>query len=416
MRQTAIFIALLVVVAACGDAEINVPVTVTPVVTTPTTVPPTTSSPTSSATAGSTSTTAETTTTVTTTTTIPVGSLDDLVLEFAEVGSGFTQPVVMVSPPGEERRFVGDQDGIVWTVSAGDPEVVFDIRGDVSFQGEQGLLGLAFHPDYVENDHLYVSYIDNGGDSVIESFIVADGGADLDSRREVIRIGQPASNHNGGMIAFGPDGNLWIGLGDGGGANDQFGQGQRVDTLLGSMLRITVGPDIDGYEVPAGNLDGEVWAIGLRNPWRWAFDGDDLWIGDVGQGEIEEVDVVDWTAGNPNFGWSVMEGTSCFRNADCDQTGLTLPIYEYSHAEGCSITGGLVYRGSAIPELAGQFLFADYCTGWLRSVGRDGVMREWLPPGTFSGVTSFGTDSEGEPYVLTAGGSIYQLTKAEPRP
>lgn len=416
MRYPAIWIALLLIGSACGEADTNPPVTVTSPAVAPTTAPTTTPTTPSPPTTDDTATTAATTTTVAATTTTPVGSLDDLLVEFSEVGSGFTQPVFMASPPGEARRLVGDQDGIVWTVTAGGSEVLLDIRDDVSFQGEQGLLGLAFHPDYAENAHLYVSYIDNGGDSVVESFTVGDTGANLDSRREIIRIDQPASNHNGGMIGFGPDGNLWIGLGDGGGANDQFGQGQRVDTPLGSMLRITVGPGIEGYDIPDGNLDGEVWAIGLRNPWRWAFDGDDLWIGDVGQGEIEEVDVVDWTAGNPNFGWSVMEGTSCFRDADCDQTGLTLPIYEYSHAEGCSITGGLVYRGSAIPELAGQYLFADYCSGWLRSVGRDGVMREWLPPGTFTGVTSFGTDSEGEPYVLTAGGSIYQLAKAGQRP
>jgi hypothetical protein len=214
------------------------------------------------------------------------------------------------------------------------------------------------------------------------------------------------------MIAFGPDGNLWIGLGDGGGSNDQFGQGQRADTALGSMLRISVGPGIDRYETPAGNLQDEVWAIGLRNPWRWDFDGNDLWIADVGQALIEEVDVVDWRDGNPNFGWSIMEGSDCFEASSCDTAGLVLPIYEYPHSEGCSVTGGVVYRGSAMPELGGQFLFADYCTGWVRSVDRSGEMREWLPAGTFSGVTSFGVDSAGEVYLMTTAGSIYALTPA----
>ena len=202
------------------------------------------------------------------------------------------------------------------------------------------------------------------------------GSADSQSRTEIYRLDQPAGNHNGGMISFGPDGNLWIGLGDGGGSNDQFGQGQRADTALGSMLRITVGPGIDGYEIPAGNLQEEVWAIGLRNPWRWDFDGDDLWIADVGQALIEEVDVVDWRDGNPNFGWSIMEGSGCFEASSCDSAGLVLPVYEYSHSEGCSVTGGVVYRGTAMPELAGQFLFADYCTGWVRSIDRSGEISD----------------------------------------
>jgi glucose/arabinose dehydrogenase len=201
-------------------------------------------------------------------------------------------------------------------------------------------------------------------------------------------------------------------LGDGGGSNDQFGHGQRSDSLLASMVRITVGPGIDRYEVPPGNVEGEVWAVGLRNPWRWTFDGDDLWIADVGQTRIEEVNVVDWTVGNPNFGWSIMEGTECFESDTCNAEGLVLPVYEYPHTEGCSITGGVVYRGSAIPELAGQYLFSDYCTGWLRSVNRDGQMREWFPAGTFAGVTSFGVDADGEPYVITAEGSIFAVVRA----
>jgi glucose/arabinose dehydrogenase len=358
------------------------------------------------------STTAETTTT-TTTTSVPLDSIDDLVIEFAEVATGFNQPVLMITHPDDPRRFVVDQVGIIWVVDSGDPAVFLDIAADVSFQGEQGLLGMALDPAFAQNGLFYINYIANNGETVVESVAVDGDIADPESRRRLLRVDQPASNHNGGMIAFGPDGNLWIGLGDGGGANDQFGQGQRADTLLGAMLRIGVGPDIDGYTIPDGNLEGEVWATGLRNPWRWAFDGNDLWIGDVGQGRIEEVDVVDWTAGNPNFGWSIMEGTECFGGDTCDSTGLVTPVYEYPHSEGCSITGGVVYRGSAMPELSGQFLFADYCTGWVRSVGRDGVMREWLPAGTFSAVTSFAVDSLGEPYVLTAAGSIYALTKAE---
>jgi glucose/arabinose dehydrogenase len=406
MRKTTFSILLLVLAAGCGDAdpEEALPVTVTTATSVGT--PTTTAAPTTTVV---TSTTEQPS--ATTSTTVP--SIDDLVIEATEVASGFGQPVFMITPPNDQRRFVVDQTGIIWIIESGDPVVFLDISADVRFSGEQGLLGLAFDPAFAENGYFYISYIDNSGDTVIESVVATGQDADPDSRRQLLRVAQPASNHNGGMIAFGPDGNLWIGLGDGGGANDQFGQGQRVDTMLGAMLRVTVGPGIDDYAIPDGNLQDEVWATGLRNPWRWDFDGNDLWIGDVGQGRIEEVDVVDWTMGNPNFGWSIMEGTECFGGSACESAGLVIPVYEYPHDDGCSITGGVVYRGSAMPELAGQFLFADYCTGWVRSVGRDGVMREWMPAGTFSAVTSFGIDSQGEPYVLTAAGSIYALTRAQ---
>ena len=356
----------------------------------------------------------ETTTAPPPTTTIPepVRSLDDLKLEFFVMAAGFTQPVLMVTPPDDERLFVVDQPGVVWVLSGEDPTVFLDIASDVSFRGEQGLLGMAFHPDFATNNLFYIYYIDNNGNTVIES-IEADGdAADAASRSVIFRLDQPAGNHNGGMIVFGPDDNLWVGLGDGGGANDQYGNGQHTDTLLGSMLRISVGPAIDGYTVPSGNLQEEVWAIGLRNPWRFTFDGDDLWIADVGQNQIEEVDVVDWTAGNPNFGWSVMEGSDCFGSDECDVSGLIAPVYEYQHSEGCSITGGVVYSGAAMPELSGHFLFSDYCTGWLRSVDETGEMREWFPDGTFGGAAGFGVDSNGEPYVLTVDGSLYGLRPA----
>ena len=339
-----------------------------------------------------------------------MGSLDDLQIEAVEVVNGFEQPVLLLAAPGDTRSYVVDQPGVVWVID-GDPQVFLDIRGDVRFGGEQGLLGLAFDPEFDSNGRFYVHYSAGNGDTVIEEFMAPDGAVDMESRSVVLRLDQPAGNHNGGMIAFGPDGNLWIGLGDGGGADDQFGHGQRSETLLGTMLRIN--PEGGSYSIPAGNLSGEVWGYGLRNPWRWAFDGNDLWIGDVGQNRIEEIDVVDWTEGNPNLGWSIMEGSECFRNQGCSQEGLTLPVYEYTHNEGCSITGGAVYRGAAMPELAGQFLFADYCSGWMRSVDREGRLREWLPSGTFSQVTSFGVDAAGEMYVITAGGSIHLLRRAQ---
>jgi glucose/arabinose dehydrogenase len=409
MRYLFLGLAAAVVMAGCGtsEPEVSAQPTLAPVTTVAGSQ--TTMSAPATETPGSTATQPPATTEAPE----PIGSLEDLQLESFVAASGFTQPVLLVTPPQDERWFVVDQSGVIWVASGSDPEVFLDINGDVKFQGEQGLLGLAFHPGFASNGLFYVYYIGNNGETVVESFQADGDGADVASRAEIIRIDQPAGNHNGGMIVFGPDDNLWIGLGDGGGANDQFGHGQRADSLLASMLRLTVGPEIDGYQMPEGNLENEVWAIGLRNPWRFAFDGDDLWIADVGQNEIEEVDVVDWTTANPNFGWPVMEGTSCFRTGDCDQDGLVLPVYEYSHSDGCSITGGVVYRGSAIPELAGQFLFADYCTGWLRSVDRAGRMWEWFSAGTFPGATGFGVDAAGEPYVLTATGSVFGLKAAE---
>ncbi len=367
-------------------------------------------------TSGETSTTTTTTVEPTTastaepTTTLP--SLDDLVIEGTEAGTGFEAPLLMITPPGDARRFVVQQPGSIYVIDGGDPQQFLDITDRVSFKGEQGLLGLAFHPDFANNGLFYIDYVNNDGNTVIASMQADGATANPGTLTEIMVIDQPAANHNGGMIQFGPDGNLWIGMGDGGGANNQYGNGQRADTPLAAMLRISVGPGIDGYEIPAGNLEKEVWAIGLRNPWRWSFDGNDLWIADVGQNKIEEVDVVDWRDGNPNFGWSIQEGLSCFDAAECDKTGLTQPIYEYTHSEGCSITGGFVYRGTAMPELDGQFFFADYCSGWVRSVDKSGNMREWFPAGTFPGTIGFGRDAEGEIYVLTNNGVITKLTPA----
>ncbi len=417
MRLLVTLLVLLLVAAGCGDSTGTAQDQPAPSLATTTSDPTTTTTTTLDGAGGGTTAAPEplpaTTTTAspTTTTTLPLGSLDDLAIEAVEFASGFTQPVFLATAPGHSGTFIVDQPGVIWKLDE-EPRVFLDISADVAFGGEQGLLGLAFHPDYATSGLFYVHYSGRNGDTVIEQVVAEGGVADPATRSEVLRVDQPAGNHNGGMIAFGPDGNLWIGLGDGGGADDQFGQGQRADTLLGAMLRIGVGPEVDGYVVPAGNLQGEVWATGLRNPWRWAFDGDDLWIGDVGQNRLEEVSVIDWTAGNPNFGWSVMEGSECFRRSDCDRTALTLPIYEYPHSEGCSITGGVVYRGTAMAELAGHFLFADYCSGWVRSVDKGGEVREWLPAGSISKPTSFGVGPDGETYVMSADGTIYRLERA----
>lgn len=404
MRST-LPIALVLVLSMAGCADADGENGAGPVV-----VPLDTTSTTTAASSTSTpETTATTSTTAPATTTTSTPSLDDLEIEAIEFANGFEQPILLLAAPGDTRIYVVDQPGVVWMID-GDPQVFLDIRADVRFGGEQGLLGLAFDPDYDSNGRFYVHYSASDGDTIIEEFVADDGTVDPQSGSEVLRIDQPAGNHNGGMIAFGPDGNLWIGLGDGGGADDQFGHGQRSDTLLGAMLRID--PQDGTYSIPDGNLDGEVWAFGLRNPWRWSFDGDDLWIGDVGQNRIEEVNVVKWNEGNPNFGWSIMEGTECFRGDECSGRDLVLPVYEYTHSDGCSITGGDVYRGESMPELAGQFIFGDYCAGWVRSVDRLGSAREWLPSKTLTKLTSFGVDAAGEMYALTADGAIYLLRRA----
>ncbi len=410
MRYFALLIAVILAVAACGDTDAvetsgEVPRVST---TTSTAAPPTTAAPVTTATSSG-----ETTTTTSTTTTVPLRPLSELNLETFEAGAGFGQPVLMLTEPGADRWFIVDQPGTIWVVDNGETSVFLDIEDLVQFRGERGLLGMAFHPDFGANGLVYINYINNDGDTIVAAFESLGDTGDRDSLIEILNVDQPAGNHNGGMIEFGPDGNLWIGFGDGGGADDQFGHGQRSDTLLAAMVRITVGPGIDGYTIPGGNLEGEVWATGLRNPWRFSFDGDDLWIADVGQNRIEEVDVVDWTDGNPNYGWSVMEGTECFRSDGCDAAGFVAPVYEYTHSEGCSVTGGYVYRGQSIPELAGQYFFAEYCSGWLRSVDRSGAMTEWFPSGTFSGAIGFGQDAFGELYILTADGRIHGIRESQ---
>jgi glucose/arabinose dehydrogenase len=410
MRKLIPFALVAVLLGACSSGESSVSTTVTtvsptnpgaPQVTTTTSAPSSTAAPSSESTAPA-----------TTTTTQPLRSLDDIVLGSTEAWSGFESPVLMITPPGDSRLFVVEQPGRVDVIDGGDPQPFLDITDRVRFKGEQGLLGLAFPPDFADTGVLYLDYVNNDGDTVIASMETAGNTGLVDTLTEILRISQPAANHNGGMIQFGPDGNLWIGMGDGGGANDQFGNGQRADTPLAALLRISVGPGIDGYQVPDGNLAGEVWAIGLRNPWRWTFDGNDLWISDVGQNRIEEVDVVDWRDGNPNFGWSIQEGSSCFGGGNCDKSGLVQPLYQYTHDEGCSITGGFVYHGSAIPELAGQYFLADYCSGWVRSIDKSGTAREWFPAGTFPGTIGFGLDAAGEVYVLTNQGTVNRLVDA----
>jgi glucose/arabinose dehydrogenase len=342
---------------------------------------------------------------------------DDTILRLEPVAEGFEQPVFYITMGGD--GFVVDQPGVIWIVTDGnDPTVFLDIRKRVKFKGEQGLLGLAFHPDHP--DRFYVNYTGKNNATIVSEFTIEEDldSADPDSERVILEVRQPAKNHNGGMIAFGPTGDLWIGMGDGGASNDKYGNGQNEGTLLGSMLRIVVGPEIETYDITRNRAfdSPEIWAIGLRNPWRFSFDSENLWIADVGQGDVEEINRESMEDGGLNFGWPLYEGTDCFAGpcdgVDASGQVLSVPVHEYRHDEGCSITGGYVYRGSAIPQLDGHYFFSDWCTGFIRSIAPDGSVHDWTDgTGTVAGASSFGRDDEGEIYVVSAGGTVYRIVE-----
>jgi glucose/arabinose dehydrogenase len=286
-----------------------------------------------------------------------------------------------------------------------------------SNRNEQGLLSIAFHPDFANTGRLFVNYTDNSGDTVVAGYdVTADGQlVDLATALVILTIPQPHANHNGGQLQFGPDGYLYIGTGDGGSANDPYGNGQNPAALLGKMLRIAV----DGeppYQIPADNpfLDQadflpEIWSLGLRNPWRFSFDRStgDLYIADVGQNQYEEVNLQPAGQGGLNYGWSIMEGAHCFQSGQCDSAGLTQPLAEYDHGQGCSVTGGHVYRGAQFPALAGVYLYGDFCSGKIWGVRPGGQAVELLD--TDMSISSFGEDETGELYVMDYRGSVYQI-------
>jgi glucose/arabinose dehydrogenase len=345
------------------------------------------------------------------------------------IGSGFSSPLYLTSPPGDlARLFIVEQTGAIRVIKGGTllPTPFLDISDRISTGGEQGLLGLAFYPEFASNGRFVVHYTDPAGDTHLSIFRVsADPDvADPATEQVILTADQPYSNHNGGQILFGPDGLLYMGLGDGGSANDPEGRAQNLSDLLGSILRLDV-HNGTSYTIPADNpfvgqtgVQAEVWSYGLRNPWRFSFDRatGDLYIADVGQDQYEEVDVAPSATGNGkgvNFGWNIMEGAHCLNGAQCDQSGLTLPDLEYSHSDGCSITGGYVYRGSALPDLQGLYFYSDFCQGWVRSLryvsGQAIEVTDWpgLRPG--GSVLSFGEDAAGELYVLSSSGSVFKL-------
>ena len=337
------------------------------------------------------------------------------------VASGFDRPLdIQNAGDGSARLFVVEQAGLIRILKNGqviEPPFL-DIRERVEDgSNEQGLLGLAFHPDFASNGFFYVNYTERGGDTVIARFTAAGDTADPKSEKRLLGVEQPFANHNGGGLAFGPDGYLYIALGDGGSGGDPEGNGQNLNTLLGKILRIDVNNG-DPYEIPPGNpFDTEVFYFGLRNPWRFSFDSltGDVWIGDVGQNAWEEIDFLPaGTGGGINFGWNRYEGMHDYTSGDALEHAR-LPLFEYSHSEGCSVTGGYVYRGS-MPEWQGVYFYGDFCSGmvWgaLRQVraGEETLVSTVLFE-TGAQITSFGVDESGEVYLADRAGSILRLAR-----
>lgn len=352
-------------------------------------------------------------------TTAPTPPLGDPVVALAPVAT-IDGAVDLAWRAGDPTFFVVTQPGLVVPVrdgGTGDP--VLDISDLTDAGGERGLLGLTFSPDGAT---AYIDYTDNDGNTVIASYAVnADGVFDPASRAELLTIDQPYANHNGGNVMIGPDGMLYIGMGDGGAGGDPERRSLNVTSLLGKILRIDPAGG-SPYAVPADNpfvdVQGarpEIWSVGLRNPWRMAFDPStgDLWIADVGQGEIEEIDVA-WAADGAgrgmNFGWSAFEGSRRY-NDDQSLDGATPPIYEYEHGEaGCSISGGAIYRGSAIPALAGWFVFGDYCSGNLSAIRvQDRTLTGNVGLGNQAAITAVRAGPDGELYVLSLGGTVSRI-------
>lgn len=342
-------------------------------------------------------------------------SMDAQTINLETVASGFTSPVAIVNA-GDSRLFVVQRGGVIRILNANgtvNATAFLNITTLISSGGERGLLGLAFHPDYATNGYFYVNYTQvSTGATVIARYTVNSTDpdvADTSSALVLLTIAQPASNHNGGSLAFGPDGFLYIGMGDGGGANDTNNYGQNINSLLGKMLRIDVNSGTL-YGIPptnpfAGAIAGsdEIWAVGMRNPWKFSFDSQtgDLWIADVGQNAIEEINKAPSSAAGLNYGWRCYEGNSPFNTTGCSViTNYTFPVTDYTHAAsgGCSITGGYVYRGATYPNLQGKYLFSDYCNNKIGYISNTGGAITWS--NAFSGnISTFGEDVNGELYV-----------------
>jgi glucose/arabinose dehydrogenase len=337
-------------------------------------------------------------------------------------GLSFSQPLDLQSPDdGTNRIFIVEKGGLVKVfpneTNATEFDIFLNVSGNLSTESEQGLLGLAFHPNFSSNGYFYVHYSPNATTSRISRFTASNAtSADLGSELILMDIPQPAMNHNGGQLAFGPDGFLYLAIGDGGGSGDPDNNAQTRSNLLGNILRIDVDNPADGlnYSIPNGNpfvgesdVRPEIYAYGLRNPWRMSFDTltDDLWTADVGQNSREEINIIE---SGGNYGWKLFEGTFCF-SGDCDEAGLVPPIFEYDQSNADrSITGGYVYRGNDLTTISGKYIYGDFVSGRIWALELDGSANELLFPSGLN-IASFGTDTNEELYVCAFDGSIYKF-------
>jgi cysteine-rich repeat protein len=355
-------------------------------------------------------------------------------IRFLPFAAGFDQPLYLTAPPGDTARvFVVEKTGRVKIVKNGQVLATpfLDLSGAIATNSERGLLSIAFHPGFAQNGKFYADFVATGGDIHIAEFVVSANPdvADRASERTLLVIEHSQfGNHNGGLVKFGPDGFLYISVGDGGAADDPFLSGQDLQEHLGKILRIDVNAG-NPFAIPADNpfandpnARPEIWAFGVRNPWRFSFDRQtgDFYLGDVGQDQFEEIDFE--PAGAPrgqNYGWSAMEGLGhCFNVGNCGQLGITLPVLEYDHGEGCSIAGGYVYRGCALPDLAGTYFYSDFCTGFIRTLEISGGAATnqrdiTAQTGSFPQLSSFGEDARGELYLMRIdSGQVFKIAPA----
>ena len=355
---------------------------------------------------------------------------EDPQLQFTQVSAAHSIVDIANAGDSSHRLFLVQLAGRILILKDGQTleDPFLDIRSNVMAGGERGLLSLAFSPNYKSSGHFYVWYTQPGGTTVLSRFKVSDDPdiANRPSEEVLLSVTQPYANHNGGRLQFGPDGMLYLGLGDGGGSNDPENRAQDGSTLLGKLIRIDVDPVHGTYAIPSDNpflgeagVRDEIWATGLRNPWKISFDRDtgDLYIADVGQEDREEVNFQSVSStGGENYGWDIMQGTQC-AGRNCDQAGLTPPVTEYTHAEGCSITGGEVYRGNAYPNLLGTYLFGDFCTGriWgLEKSGSDWITTQLVD--TDFSIQTFGVAEDRSVYLAHRSGGVYLIHDGDLKP
>jgi glucose/arabinose dehydrogenase len=341
-------------------------------------------------------------------------------LERVAVATGLDNPVAIAPAPRLHETFIVERTGRLVSASSGGTSAVLDLTSEVGWRiTEQGFLGFIVHPAFPDDPRGFALYTNRDEDVVVTSFLWNGERFDASTGTRVLEVPQPHEWHQGGGMAFGPNGDLWLSFGDGGGNDDRFGNGQNPHTLNGTVVRIDI-DSADPYAIPPTNpYDGkdgarEVWAIGLRNPWRITVDGDTLFIADVGFEAAEEINVVSTEDAGRNFGWPIVEGDGCYHADECDRDGLTAPTMTLARDDMCALIGGPVYRGSAIPEMRGQYVFGDHCNGWMRTVAVDGldlgVVTDWEPMlGPIGNITTFGLDADGELLVATLEGAVYRI-------